>query len=81
MKRRSFLKTVGGVVGTCALGIDNPLGGSAAEASAAGGELPRRVLGRTGARVSVVVFLLLLLLLLLLMLLMLLLLLLLLVLV
>ena len=56
MKRRSFLKTVGGVVGTCALGLDAALEGSAAETSPPAGELPRRVLGRTGARVSVVGF-------------------------
>ena len=54
MKRRSFLKTVGGVVGTCALGLDTALEASPAESGA--GELPHRVLGRTGARVSVVGF-------------------------
>ncbi len=52
MKRRSFLKIAGGVASGCALGV-NPV--SAVEAEKVNG-LPRRVLGRTGERVSVVGF-------------------------
>ncbi len=59
MKRRSFLKTVGGVAGTCALGGGSLLGGQAngpiSQMSMATA-LPRRILGRTGEKVSVVGF-------------------------
>jgi predicted aldo/keto reductase-like oxidoreductase len=51
MKRRNFLKAVGGVTSGLALGAERVLG---AEGPAAG--LPRRVLGRTGRRLSVVGF-------------------------
>jgi len=59
MKRRTFLKTVGGVTGGLALGADpifsaQELAASAAPDTVAG--LPRRVLGRTGQKVSVVGF-------------------------
>ncbi len=52
MKRRSFLKIAGGVAG-CALGSKSlpVLGESASQA-----ELPRRVLGRTGEKLSIVAF-------------------------
>jgi len=55
MKRRSFLKVAGGVAGSCALGP----GSLPVFAGAAGDkqtELPRRVLGRTGAKISIVAF-------------------------
>lgn len=52
MKRRSFLKAVGGVVGTCALGVESPLHG--ADSGSEG--VPRRPLGKTGPRLSVVGF-------------------------
>jgi predicted aldo/keto reductase-like oxidoreductase len=57
MKRRSFLKAVGGATGGLALGMETR--GGAAEATAevervAG--LPRRILGRTGQKLSVVGF-------------------------
>ena len=57
MKRRSFLKTVGTVAGTYALGSRSGLGQSPSDTkkeTVAG--LPRRVLGRTGERISVVGF-------------------------
>ncbi len=59
MKRRTFLKTVGGVTGGLALSTDTLLSAenppsSAAVDSVAG--LPRRLLGRTGQRLSTVGF-------------------------
>jgi len=57
MKRRSFLKVVGGVTGTMAMGIAPVLVSEAeAAAGAARGEMPKRVLGRTGLKVSVTAF-------------------------
>jgi aryl-alcohol dehydrogenase-like predicted oxidoreductase len=57
MKRRSFLKVVGGVTGSMAMGIAPSLVSEAeAAAGAAHGAMPRRVLGRTGLEVSVVAF-------------------------
>ncbi len=58
MERREFLKVASAAAGSCALGSEALL---AAERSAAGGEdkvagLPRRVLGRTGAKISIVAF-------------------------
>ncbi len=58
MERREFLKVAGAAAGSCALTSPTLL---AAQAAAAGGEdqvagLPRRVLGRTGAKISVVAF-------------------------
>jgi len=50
MKRRSFLKIAGGVATGYAIGAQPILAGQKA------GELPRRVLGRTGQKVSVVGF-------------------------
>jgi len=59
MKRRSFLKAVGGATGGLALGVEAVLGAerpeTAKEVESVGG-LPRRVLGRTGQKVSVVGF-------------------------
>ena len=49
MKRRSFLKVVGGTVGSGAVAGQTALGEPAAG-------LPRRVLGRTGKKISVVAF-------------------------
>ncbi len=52
MKRRSFLKIAGGVAG-CALGSKSlPV----LSEPASRGELPRRVLGRTGEKLSIVAF-------------------------
>lgn len=51
MKRRAFLKTVGSAAGAAALGVPKVFGESTEK-----GEIPRRVLGRTGARLSVVGF-------------------------
>ena len=56
MKRRSFLKVMGGVTGSVALGINPILVSEAEAASAQTGVMPRRVLGRTGFKVSVVGF-------------------------
>ena len=57
MKRRSFLKVVGGVTGGVAMGISPTLVSEAESvANAARGEMPKRVLGRTGLKVSVVAF-------------------------
>ncbi|MHC4595278.1 MAG: aldo/keto reductase [Planctomycetota bacterium] len=59
MKRRSFLKTVGSVASGCLVGAGVS---SCASSSDSGGEtkrtgrLPRRVLGRTGRKVSIVGF-------------------------
>ena len=59
MNRRSFLKTIGGVAGTGALGAQvlrgvNAVASESLRHVAVG--LPRRVLGRTGERISVVGF-------------------------
>ena len=54
MKRRAFLKTVGGAAGAAVVGVPRILG--AAEPAPKGGELERRLLGRTGMKVSVVGF-------------------------
>jgi len=54
MKRRLFLKTVGGAAGAAALGL--PSIHVAAEPAATAGALERRPLGRTGMKVSVVGF-------------------------
>ena len=54
MKRRVFLKTVGGAAGAAALGVPKIF--LAAESAPKAGELPRRPLGRTGMTVSVVGF-------------------------
>jgi aryl-alcohol dehydrogenase-like predicted oxidoreductase len=57
MKRRSFLKVVGGVTGGMAMGIAPVLVSEAeAAAGAARGRMPKRDLGRTGKKVSVVAF-------------------------
>ena len=53
MKRRSFLKIAGGVASGCAIGVDPAVAGIK---DAKVGELPKRVLGRTGDKVSVVGF-------------------------
>ena len=59
MRRRSFLKAIGGVAGSYALlpqiGCRTPGSDSSGEATKVGG-LPRRVLGRTGEKVSIVGF-------------------------
>lgn len=54
MKRRTFLKTVGGVAGAAALGAPNLFGADKPLEKVAG--MPRRVLGRTGQKISVVGF-------------------------
>lgn len=56
MKRRSFLKVMGGVAGAAALGVRPELVSEAEAAGAKTGEMPKRVLGRTGFKVSVVGF-------------------------
>lgn len=53
MKRRAFLKTVGGAAGVTALGVPDLLAAEPMETVAG---LPRRVLGRTGQKLSVVGF-------------------------
>ena len=53
MKRRSFLRIAGGVASGCALGV-NPVIAGGNDDKVNG--LPRRVLGRTGEKVSVVGF-------------------------
>lgn len=52
MKRRSFLKIAGGVASGCALGANPAIAGDSEKVVG----LPRRVLGRTGEKVSVVGF-------------------------
>ena len=54
MKRRVFLKTVGGAAGVAALGMPKMF--AAGEQADKSAELPRRVLGRTGVKLSVVGF-------------------------
>jgi predicted aldo/keto reductase-like oxidoreductase len=54
MKRRVFLKTVGGAAGAAALGVPRILNAAEPLRKVAG--LPRRVLGGTGQKVSVVGF-------------------------
>ena len=54
MKRRVFLKTVGGAAGAAALGVPRVF--AAADPAPHSGDLPRRTLGRTGMKVSVVGF-------------------------
>src|SRR5260370_11422069 len=54
MKRRVFLKTVGGAAGAAALGVPKMF--ASGESSEKAAELPRRVLGRTGVKLSVVGF-------------------------
>ena len=56
MKRRSFLKVMGGAAGVAALGIRPVLVSEAEAAAAETGEMPKRVLGRTDFKVSVVGF-------------------------
>lgn len=50
ISRRDFVQTAGVIAGTAALG--KPTGPQPAQAATAGGELPRRVLGRTGLEVT-----------------------------
>ena len=54
MKRRTFIKTVGGAAGVAALGAPNLFGADRPMEKVAG--MPRRVLGRTGQKISVVGF-------------------------
>src|SRR5690242_6113537 len=54
MKRRAFLKTVGGAAGVAALGVPNLFAADEPIERVAG--LPYRTLGRTGRKVSVVAF-------------------------
>lgn len=54
MKRRAFLKTVGGAAGAAALGVPNVFGTEEPLEKVAG--MPRRTLGRTGVKVPVVAF-------------------------
>jgi len=54
MERREFLKVAGAVAGTCSLTSKTLLAASGGDSKAA--ELPRRVLGRTGEKVSTIVF-------------------------
>jgi aryl-alcohol dehydrogenase-like predicted oxidoreductase len=54
MKRRAFLKTVGGAASVAALGVPEIFAADKPEDKVAG--LPRRVLGRTGQKLSVVGF-------------------------
>jgi predicted aldo/keto reductase-like oxidoreductase len=54
MKRRTFVKTIGGAAGIAALGIDSLLWADEPLERVAG--LPRRSLGRTGQKLSIVGF-------------------------
>ncbi len=54
MKRRAFLKTVGGAAGAAALGVPQIFAADEPTETVSG--LPRRVLGRTGQKLSVVGF-------------------------
>ncbi len=54
MKRRTFIKTVGGAAGAAALGVPRMFAADESVERVAG--MPRRVLGRTGEKLSVVGF-------------------------
>jgi aryl-alcohol dehydrogenase-like predicted oxidoreductase len=54
MKRRAFLKTVGGAAGVAAFGVSDILAAEQRVEKAA--SLPRRVLGRTGQKLSILGF-------------------------
>ena len=54
MKRRSFIKTVGGAAGAAALGVPKIFAAEEIIEKVAG--MPRRVLGRTGQKLSIVGF-------------------------
>ncbi len=59
MKRRAFLKVVGGAAGGYAVGLPSVIGAQNSAANGAGEEvagLPRRALGKTGQKISVVGF-------------------------
>lgn len=58
MERRSFLKVVGGTLSACALGVRSILGAEKPDSEELDRThgLPRRVLGRTGEKVSIVGF-------------------------
>ncbi len=56
MERRSFLKATGGMVGGLTLGVGGEKKTDAAPVAQEGSVLPRRVLGRTGQKVSIVGF-------------------------
>jgi predicted aldo/keto reductase-like oxidoreductase len=59
MERRSFLKTAGAVAGAYALNLDNALAAETADPPPTEEKvegLPRRVLGRTGQKISIVGF-------------------------
>jgi hypothetical protein len=56
MKRRAFLKMVGGMAGSEMLGIGPVLVSEAVAAAAPVGVMPRRPLGRMGWQVSAVGF-------------------------
>lgn len=56
MKRRVFLRMVGGATGSCVLGVNRLVKAAPAESAAGEGPVPQRVLGRTGQKVSVVGF-------------------------
>jgi len=56
MERRLFLKATGGMVGGLTLGVAGAKKADAAPAAQEGFLLPRRVLGRTGQKVSIVGF-------------------------
>lgn len=59
MKRRSFLKIAGGVAAGSTIGVQAVIGderAASAQRQQKAGALPRRLLGRTGERISVVAF-------------------------
>ena len=56
MKRRSFLKVVGGLTGGVATGVTSVFGKDAEPIVGKTQGMPQRVLGRTGIKVSVVGF-------------------------
>ena len=56
MKRRSFLKVVGGVAGGVAVGVNRAIGQAEPVVSVDKSGMPMRALGRTGLKVSVIGF-------------------------
>ena len=56
MKRRTFLKTVGGVAGSYYLGSKITFGTAETDSKEKTTEIPKRTLGKTGQKISIIGF-------------------------
>ena len=56
MKRRTFLKTVGGVAGSYYLGSKITFGATETDSKKITAEMPKRTLGNTGQKISIIGF-------------------------